>query len=62
MYGGTSLPDLSDVVPTGEVIDIDAQYDTAIYILIIHIISAYLCYIFGKFVFQYETHTQSSYR
>lgn len=47
-FGGTSLPDLADVVPTGEVIDIEAQYNTALYVLLIHIVAAYLCYIFGK--------------
>ncbi|XP_054284217.1 chitin synthase chs-2-like isoform X1 [Macrosteles quadrilineatus] len=49
VFGGTSLPDLADVTPTGEVIDIEAQYNTALYVLLMHIISAYLCYIFGKF-------------
>lgn len=48
VFGVTSLPDLADVVPTGEVNDIEAQYNTAIYVLLIHIVSAYLCYIFGE--------------
>lgn len=50
MFGGTSLPDLADVTPTGEVIDIEAQYNMALYVLLMHIISAYLCYIFGEYI------------
>lgn len=45
---GTILPDLSDIIATGDSIDIDAEYVTAMHILILHVISAYLCYIFGK--------------
>lgn len=45
---GTIVPDLSDIVTTGDSIDIDAEYVTAIHILLLHVISAYLCYIFGK--------------
>jgi hypothetical protein len=45
---GATLPDLSDVTPTGDTVDIDAWYNTAIYVLIIQIAAAYLCYIFGK--------------
>uniref|UniRef100_A0A1B6CU26 chitin synthase n=1 Tax=Clastoptera arizonana TaxID=38151 RepID=A0A1B6CU26_9HEMI len=48
-FGSSSLPDLEDVIPTGEVIDREAEYNTAVYVLIMHIIAAYLCYIFGKF-------------
>nr|ADR73029.1 chitin synthase [Laodelphax striatellus] len=48
-YGGTSLPDLADVIPTGEIIDINAEQKTALMVLIVHIIAAYLCYIFGEF-------------
>lgn len=48
-FGTASLPDLADVVPTGEIVDIDAEYNTAIYVLLIQIVAAYLCYIFGKF-------------
>ncbi|KAL1124219.1 hypothetical protein AAG570_001989 [Ranatra chinensis] len=40
---------LADVIPTGEIVDIDAAYSTATYVLLIQIFSAYLCYIFGKF-------------
>ncbi|BES88625.1 chitin synthase [Nesidiocoris tenuis] len=47
--GTSSLPDLADVVATGEIVDIDAEYNTAIYVLLIQICAAYLCYIFGKF-------------
>jgi chitin synthase len=44
---GATLPDISDVTPTGDTVDIDAWYNTAIYVLIIQIAAAYLCYIFG---------------
>jgi chitin synthase len=43
-----TLPDLSDVTPTGDTVDIEALYNTAIYVLIIQIAAAYLCYIFGE--------------
>jgi len=45
---GVTLPDLSEVTPTGDTVDIDAWYNTAIYVVIIQIAAAYLCYIFGK--------------
>jgi hypothetical protein len=45
---GATLPDLADITPTGDTVDIDAWYNTAIYVLIIQIAAAYLCYIFGK--------------
>nr|AFM38193.1 chitin synthase [Anasa tristis] len=48
-FGTASLPDLADVIPTGEIVDIDAEYNTAIYVILIQIVAAYLCYIFGKF-------------
>lgn len=46
---GTILPDLADIVTTGDSVDIDAEYVTALHVLLLQIISAYLCYIFGKF-------------
>lgn len=45
---GTVLPDLADIVTTGDTIDIDAEYVTAVHVLLLHVVSAYLCYIFGK--------------
>lgn len=48
MQSGT-LPDLQDITLTGDTRDVEASYHTAIYILLIHIHAAYLCYIFGKF-------------
>lgn len=45
---GIALPDLSDVTPTGDTVDIDVWHNTAIYVLIIQIAAAYLCYIFGR--------------
>lgn len=42
---------LPDVVSTQfkDTIDVDAAYNTVIYVIIIQIVAAYLCYIFGKF-------------
>lgn len=45
---GATLPDLSDIATNGDTIDIDAEYITALHVLLIQIVSAYLCYIFGK--------------
>lgn len=46
---GTVLPDLADIGLTGDTIDIDAEYVTVIHVLLLHVVSAYLCYIFGKY-------------
>lgn len=48
---GTILPDLADIVTTGDSVDIDAEYVTAIHVLLTQIIAAYLCYIFGKCIY-----------
>lgn len=42
------LPDLQNV-QNGDTIDVDAAYNTVIYVLIIQVLAAYVCYIFGKF-------------
>ncbi|XP_067001405.2 chitin synthase chs-2 [Anabrus simplex] len=49
MSGTSIIPDFSDAIPVGDREDVDAWHNTAIYVLIIQILSAYLCYIFGKF-------------
>ncbi|XP_050429583.1 chitin synthase chs-2 [Adelges cooleyi] len=49
LRNGATLPDLSDIITTGDTVDVDAEYITALHVLLIQIISAYLCYIFGKF-------------
>lgn len=46
---GTILPDLADIVTTGDSVDIDAEYLTAMHVLLFHVVSAYLCYIFGEY-------------
>ncbi|KAL7036514.1 hypothetical protein ACKWTF_008831 [Chironomus riparius] len=46
---GKSLPDLIDPSQIGDIIQIDASYNTVIHVLIIQILAAYVCYIFGKF-------------
>ncbi|TMW48229.1 hypothetical protein DOY81_006700 [Sarcophaga bullata] len=43
-----SLPDTIDAANIDS-IDIEASYNTVIYVLLIQIFGAYLCYIFGKF-------------
>lgn len=48
MMSTSTLPDLADVVPTGEIVDIFADHKIITYVLFIHIISAYFCYIFGE--------------
>nr|CAD7200070.1 unnamed protein product [Timema douglasi] len=49
LISGSGLPDLSDVTPTGETVDMMSWANTPLYVLLIQILSAYLCYIFGKF-------------
>ena len=46
---GKSLPDLIDPSQIGDIIQIDASHNTVIHVLIIQILAAYVCYIFGKF-------------
>nr|AAG09712.1 chitin synthase 1 [Lucilia cuprina] len=43
-----SLPDTLDAADIDS-IDIEASYNTVVYVLLIQIFGAYLCYIFGKF-------------
>ncbi|KAB0798176.1 hypothetical protein PPYR_09169 [Photinus pyralis] len=47
--GGTSLADVADIIPTGDDTVISSDSATAIYVLLISIVSSYFCYIFGKF-------------
>lgn len=42
------LPDLQHI-QNGDTEDINAAYNTVIYVLIIQVLAAYFCYIFGKF-------------
>lgn len=44
-----NLPDLLESSQIGDSVDIKAEYNTVIYVLLIQIVAAYLCYIFGKF-------------
>ncbi|XP_065208101.1 chitin synthase chs-2-like isoform X5 [Planococcus citri] len=46
---GLTLPDLAEIVPTGETVEIDADYNIIIYVLLAQIFCSYFCYIFGKF-------------
>lgn len=48
-FEGPSLPDLSDVTKTGDSVEVIAIHNTAVYVLLIQILAAYMCYIFGKF-------------
>ncbi|XP_053696809.1 chitin synthase chs-2 [Sabethes cyaneus] len=44
-----ALPDLLEASQVGDTVDIDASYNTVTYVLIIQILGAYFCYVFGKF-------------
>lgn len=44
-----SLPDVIANSAIGDTVEIDAEYNTVIYVLLVQIVAAYLCYIFGKF-------------
>lgn len=44
-----NLPDLINAAQVGDSVDIDADYNTVVYVLLIEILAAYCCYIFGKF-------------
>ncbi|KAG8237767.1 hypothetical protein J437_LFUL017831 [Ladona fulva] len=41
--------DISDAVPVGESIQVDVSYQAPICVFTLQILSAYLCYVFGKF-------------
>ena len=56
-FGSTSLPDLANETPTGEIIDIDADYTTAIYIVILQVLAASLCYILGTYILNINIYT-----
>lgn len=49
VLGGTTLPDISDVIPTGDDTTILSNDLTPIYVLLINICGSYFAYIFGKF-------------
>nr|AAL38051.2 chitin synthase [Manduca sexta] len=47
--GGTVIPDLANITLTGDSIEVAAAYNSAVYVMLIQIFAAYICYIFGKF-------------
>ncbi|KAJ8929966.1 hypothetical protein NQ314_017289 [Rhamnusium bicolor] len=49
VLGGTFLPDISEIIPTGDDTVIQSSDMTPIYVLLIHILASYFAYIFGKF-------------
>lgn len=49
VLGGTSLPDISELIPTGDDITVQAHDMTTTYVLLINIFATYFVYIFGKF-------------
>ncbi|EFA04340.2 chitin synthase 1 isoform X1 [Tribolium castaneum] len=49
VLGGTALPDISEIIPTGDDTTMDSNDMTAIYVLLINIFASYFAYIFGKF-------------
>lgn len=44
-----ALPDLLNAGQIGDTIDVDASYNTVIYMIVIQVLAAYFCYVFGKF-------------
>lgn len=46
---GNSIPDISVVAPLNENIQFDSQKGTPIYVFLIQVFTAWMCYIFGKF-------------
>ncbi|XP_074029888.1 hyaluronan synthase-like protein kkv isoform X2 [Leptinotarsa decemlineata] len=49
VLGGTSLPDISEILPTGDDTVVQSSDITPIYVLMINVLASYLTYIFGKF-------------
>ncbi|XP_066260725.1 chitin synthase chs-2 isoform X1 [Euwallacea similis] len=49
VLGGTVLPDISEIIPTGDDTVISSNDWSPIYVLMISILASYLAYIFGKF-------------
>ncbi|GLV42359.1 krotzkopf verkehrt [Carabus blaptoides fortunei] len=49
VLGGTSLPDISELIPTGDDITVQAHDMTPVYVLLINVFTTYLVYISGKF-------------
>ncbi|KAJ8958903.1 hypothetical protein NQ318_019671 [Aromia moschata] len=49
VLGGTSLPDISEIIPTGDDIVVPSSDITPTYVLLINIGASYFAYIFGKF-------------
>ncbi|XP_065164393.1 chitin synthase chs-2 isoform X3 [Atheta coriaria] len=47
--GGTTMPDLTELITTGDDTTINANDMSPVYVLMINILASYLCYIFGKF-------------
>lgn len=47
--GGTSTPDISEIIPTGDDIIMPSSDRTPLYVLLINIFASYFAYIFGKF-------------
>ncbi|XP_028030345.1 chitin synthase chs-2 isoform X4 [Bombyx mandarina] len=47
--GGTVIPDLANITLTGDSVEIAAVHKSAVYVMMIQIFAAYICYIFGKF-------------
>lgn len=47
--GGTVIPDLGNVTLTGDSVEVAAANKSPVYVMMIQIFAAYICYIFGKF-------------
>ncbi|XP_060518963.1 chitin synthase chs-2 isoform X2 [Cylas formicarius] len=49
VLGGTVLPDISEIIPTGDDTVVMSNDMAPIYVLLINVFASYLAYIFGKF-------------
>ncbi|CAH2005830.1 unnamed protein product [Acanthoscelides obtectus] len=47
--GGTTLPDVAEIIPTGDDTVINSSDNSPIFVLTINVLASYFAYIFGKF-------------
>lgn len=44
-----NIPDVVDASQIIDTVEVEAEYNTVVYVLLIQLLAAYLCYVFGKF-------------
>ncbi|XP_068231758.1 chitin synthase chs-2-like isoform X2 [Palaemon carinicauda] len=49
VISANTIPDINEVTPLSEIISIDSQPGTPIYVFLVQVFTAWMCYIFGKF-------------